>query len=607
MKQTKLLNKYLDLPIRFKILLWFIPLLLATIAITGWYSYYTAKNQVLDKINLAQQEYTNQISNQLDFISNDALDFTNYLFLLSSVQQFLNPITQEDSLYRRQQINEIVSSLLVNQRDIQSLVLYGYNEEVPPLAINQTGLTSTMPFSKFKETQHYQLAIEQKGKPSWTLLTGNEDLFEGDHGTKIILTRVIKNSYTLDDLGVIIIGINEKTLRRKYTEGLSNNGQMFIVNKDNKVITSTDPIWIDKDIDQVPYIHRTATNAISLTNNNWMIAQSEAQNGWKVILGQPRKELLEELNTIKIWTFLLSAICSVIGVWFSWYVASIITKPLHKLTKSMYKVQEGDFNQRVEFRGKDEVGELGKGYDMMVQRISRLIDDVYRSRLSQKEAELKSLQAQINPHFLYNTLDTMFWMAQKKDDKDIADMIYSLSQIFRLSLSDGKEFVTIGNELSLIENYLTLQKSRFFHKFEFEIQASEAVQDIYIPKLLIQPLVENAVIHGIESLDEDGFIYIHVIRESNNLLIHVMDNGNGIPKEKLHHLNEYLQTENLDENTNFNPENRPGYAIMNIIERLKIKYGNRADMVIDSDPGVGTKVKIRIPLSTPKQDSNELE
>src|SRR5690554_2903101 len=129
MKKAKYI--YIDFPIRIKILVWFIPVLLITVSIIGGYSYYTAKNQVLKKTNLAQMEITKQISHQLDYISNSAIDFSNYLFLLTSVQQYLNPLLQDDTISRRGQINEIVSSLIVNNRDMQSLILYGFNEEIP--------------------------------------------------------------------------------------------------------------------------------------------------------------------------------------------------------------------------------------------------------------------------------------------------------------------------------------------------------------------------------------------------------------------------------------------------------------------------------------------
>lgn len=596
MKKAK--SIYIDFPIRIKILVWFIPVLLITVSIIGGYSYYTAKNQVLKKTNLAQMEITKQISHQLDYISNSAIDFSNYLFLLTSVQQYLNPLLQDDTISRRGQISDIVSSLIVNNRDMQSLILYGFNEEIPTLAINKTGVTGTMPFEQFKKTAYYKMALEQKGRPAWALLKGGEALFEGDKQTQIILTKVIKNSNTLNDFGILVIGISEKNLRDQYTKGLNDDAQIFILNENDVIMTSTNTEWIGQTINDIPVLQERShqSNPIHLASNEWLLSQSDSDLGWKVLLLQPRKELLKELQTIKGLTFVVALICFILSVWISWHISLFITKPLKKLTTSMQQLQKGDFSQRVEFHGKDEIGALGRGYDLMVQQTNQLIDDVYRSSLRQKEAELKSLQAQIHPHFLYNTLDTIFWMAQKKEDKEIANIIYSLSQFFRLSLNDGRDFVTVNNELLLVKNYLNIQKKRFPNKFTFEINANVNMMDYLIPKLLIQPLVENSIIHGIESIEENGHIYIHTFRQNNNLVIHVTDNGCGIPPDKLKTIKTYMQEMKLENNILNDEKNHFGYALVNIIERLKISYGNAATIDIDSIEDFGTKIIVTLPL-----------
>lgn len=543
-------------------------------------------------------EITDQISYQLDYISNNLIDFSNYLFLLSSVQQYLNPTTQDDTYSRRSQTKEIASSLMVNNRDMQSLILYGFNKDIPSLAVNKTGVTSTMPFEEFQKTNHYRLAVALRGKPSWTLLKGDERVFIGESRTQIILTKVLKNSNTLNDLGILIIGINEETLRNRYTKGLSDSAEIFILDENDIVISSNNTQWIGNTINHIPILQESTyeNNAITLTNNDWLLSQSNSNLGWKVLLIQPRKELLKELQTIKGLTFIVALLCFALSLWVSWYLSLFITKPLKKLTVSMEKLQEGDFSQKVEFHGKDEIGALGRGYDLMVQQTNQLIDDVYRSSLRQKEAELKSLQAQIHPHFLYNTLDTIFWMAQKKNEKDIANIIYSLSQFFRLSLSDGKDLVTVNNELLLVKNYLNIQKERFPNKFSFEIDVDDDITNYLIPKLLIQPLVENSIIHGIESIEENGFIYIRAFKQEKNLVINVTDNGYGIPFDQLEQIKQYLQSIKSENNILDEQANRPGYALVNIIERLRINYDKTATIDIESKVEFGTKVKITIPI-----------
>lgn len=253
----------------------------------------------------------------------------------------------------------------------------------------------------------------------------------------------------------------------------------------------------------------------------------------------------------------------------------------------MLEVEKGDFSQSVEFIGKDEIGQLGQRYDQMVKQINLLIHDVVQSKLEQRNAELKTLQAQIQPHFLYNTLNTICWTAERNGQKDIADMTYALSKVFRITLNDGKDFITLKEELKLVENYLYLQEMRFKPKFTYEIEVHPEAENLIIPKLLIQPFVENAVIHGIEPSSESGFIYISANHEGNIVRIKIIDNGVGMSEEQLRKLNSY----NLKE---FDRQQGAGYAIYNVKERLKHVYGEKAEITFYAIKGCGTRVEIQI-------------
>lgn len=262
----------------------------------------------------------------------------------------------------------------------------------------------------------------------------------------------------------------------------------------------------------------------------------------------------------------------------------------------MRRLQTGDFTQRVFFEGNDEIGLLGHGYNLMVQRIKELINDVYASSLKQKEAELKALQAQIRPHFLYNTLNTICWEAEKKGDKEIADMVYSLSQVFCLSLNDGRDTFTLEQEVEHVTNYLFLQKNRFRERFEFEIFLDERIKDYIVPKLLLQPLAENAVIHGIEPLSGSGLISVRAIRKDRFIILEVQDNGAGITSDRLQELRQGLIAEiSLPEADNVG---RSGFALMNVQERLELFFVE-ASLHIESTEGSGTRIIIQIAVEGP--------
>lgn len=249
------------------------------------------------------------------------------------------------------------------------------------------------------------------------------------------------------------------------------------------------------------------------------------------------------------------------------------------------------------FSGEDEIGELGRGYNAMIMHIKDLIERVYKLHISEKEAELKALQAQINPHFLYNTLDTIFWKANKKQVPEISEMVYALSKIFRLSLNRGEDITTVAQEKELIHNYLVLQQIRFKEKLSYQINFDPRIMSLSIPKLILQPFVENAIIHGIEGQESGGRITINGRLENDRMVFKISDDGVGMPEEKI---TQVLINRDHKQNIPSATVVSGGYAIGNVLERLELYYHSDYDLQFDSRPGCGTTVTIKIPVCVKK-------
>jgi two-component system sensor histidine kinase YesM len=274
------------------------------------------------------------------------------------------------------------------------------------------------------------------------------------------------------------------------------------------------------------------------------------------------------------------------------YISSNLTSPIKKLIHAMKKVNEGDF-KKTNFKYNDEIGILGNQYNEMIDNISNLIEKVYKLQIREKEAELKALQAQINPHFLYNTLDTIFWRAEKAKEKDISEMVYALSKIFRLTLNNGHEATLVRAEKEFIHYYLLLQKNRYKDKLTYNIEIAEELLDFKIPKLILQPFVENAIMYGTENDDEQSIITINGVYKNGKINFSIEDNGIGMSEEKIHKL--------LDVSHKLDPvEEKKGYAIYNINQRLALYYNNDYQLIINSDIGKGTKIQIIIPTESKK-------
>jgi two-component system sensor histidine kinase YesM len=597
---------YINMPLRHKLMFWFAPLFLFTIGITGAISYHVASNEVIEKMSLAQMNLAKKTMNEFNYLAQDAVDFTNYLFLSSVVSELLDGNHTSPSI--RQKAYQMISSLMVTRHSFQSMIIYKLDDptrEFQPFAVNQTGITSAMTYEQFRKSKYYDLAFQSK-KGVWVYMKKEEGLFVGDKHNKILFIKVLKNVYTLEDIGIIVLGIDEIRLKQLYGNALIEEGaEFFLFNPDGTILTSSNGFWSgrkDKDLHHFDHFP-IASDPSSLSNaeKGWIVSHVQSDlTGWHTVIIQNKKNLLQELNRIRMLTVLVMSTCFLIGLIICWYLALLFVRPIEKLTLSMKRLQKGDFSQRVQFHGNDEIGILGQGYDTMVQRIKELIDDVYKSKLKQKEAELRSLQAQINPHFLYNTLNTICWTAQQKGEYELAEIVYSLSQVFRLSLNDGEDQITIHREVEMIRNYLYIQQIRFQPRFTYEIDVDPSIQHLMIPKLLLQPLVENAIIHGIEPLDGSGLIHIKIYMDRLGLFIEVTDNGVGIPEERLNQIKRHV--EDLRDNGAVNkptptPDSskRLGWALTNIKERLVLTFGSNAKLHIHSSIHKGTQIQIVIP------------
>ncbi|HYF95254.1 MAG TPA: sensor histidine kinase [Symbiobacteriaceae bacterium] len=569
MTRRRLRIWYLNLPIRLKLLLGFIPLAVLTISAIGLFSYAIASRQVTTEVSYAEKTLTDQIAIQVDSAARDMVDFSNYIFLSSAARELMRAGGQDDSTALRQGLYESLTKLMLTRPSVESMILFPTASGARgdrPFAINQAGVTNAMSLAEFSKTEHYRQAVEKDGKAAWTYLMPGESLFVGDRQTRVVMSRVYRDNQSLVPLGFIVVGVTAETLN-SLAKPPAEGAEVLIVEPGGSIIASTRDAWVG---------HLASDLAVfQEQRQEYVVSQSTSElTGWRIMVLHPRQKLLGELDRIKLLTWAAIVICVGLALLFAWFGLSVITKPLQRLVNSIQELQDGDFTQRVAFVGQDEIGRLGRAYDQMVQRIKALVVDLYATRLKQREAELKMLQIQVNPHFLYNTLNTIYWRARKDGSREVAELTYALSQFFRLSLSDGRDFITVQEEVQLAELYLRLQQLRFADRLAYEIDLSEQVREVRIPKLILQPLVENAVIHGIEPLHESGLIQIQARREEGDLVLTVADNGVGFDADG---------------------EQR-GFALNNIRERLELVYQNQGAFTVHSRPGLGTQITIRIPL-----------
>lgn len=311
--------------------------------------------------------------------------------------------------------------------------------------------------------------------------------------------------------------------------------------------------------------------------------------GWKIVAVTPTKEITANYYQYTMFTLLCAAFASFLLIFANMFLSSRIATPIKQLEHSVKNIENGDLDEtKITVSGSYEVRHLGKTIRSMVREMKNLMDDIVREQESKRKSELDALQSQINPHFLYNTLDAIVWMIENENYKDAETMVTSLARLFRISLSKGRNIVTVADELKHVQNYLTIEKMRFKNKFNFVIEADPETLTCSTIKLIVQPLVENSIHHGLESMDEDGEIRVKAYIRGRDLFIDVTDNGLGMPKEQADSL--------LKEGTVTVHGKGSGIGLKNVQERIQLYFGREYGLVILSEPDEGTTVRIHLPV-----------
>lgn len=324
-----------------------------------------------------------------------------------------------------------------------------------------------------------------------------------------------------------------------------------------------------------------------------VVTKTVGYTGWKLV--GVIKGTGISLNMLKTRLFIVFVILLIIFIviLINSYISFRVTNPIRELEKSVKELEEGNLDADIYMGGSYEVQHLGKSVQDMKFRIKGLMQDIVNEHEEKRKSEFDSLQAQINPHFLYNTLDIIVWQIENEKQSEAVHTVTALARFFRLSLGKGKNIVTVRDEIDHVKNYLMIQHMRFKNKFDYEFDIAEDVLELPSLKLMLQPLVENAIYHGMEFMDGDGMIMVKAWRKEDELYLSVADNGLGMTEDKV----EMILT---GKSTSGNGRGS-GIGVKNVNERIKLYFGEAYGLTIDSEPDEGTTVIIHLPAKDEKE------
>ncbi|MCR5654650.1 MAG: sensor histidine kinase [Lachnospiraceae bacterium] len=406
---------------------------------------------------------------------------------------------------------------------------------------------------------------------TYLLIVGNKTIEESEMG--LLLDQAEAVVAQLEETNADITGHDELKTVKKYLSNLKHYKEQIEQNLiEGDKYEENMMIW-ENDVQIVTSLLRE--EFVSYT-------YSEAQK-----LQQWRTEYQTLAGRIVIIGTILLMILLGILAWVSYYIPLTITSPIEELGKVTDQIAKGDLSVRSDIDGGPEVTALSDSLNSMIDRINELLDQITKEQVRLRKAEFQLLQSQINPHFLYNTLDAIIWLAESGEQKEVVSMVRSLSDFFRTSLNQGRDIIPLKEELSHVRSYLAIQQVRYRDILSYEIAVPESLSPYLIPKITIQPLVENALYHGIKNRRGGGMIHIRAEQFDDFFLLEVIDDGAGMDKERLADVRHGILHRKKDDNEFF--------GLYNVNERIRLHFGEDYGISIDSEAGAGTTTRIRLP------------
>lgn len=442
---------------------------------------------------------------------------------------------------------------------------------------------------------------------TWRLLPPHQPGYYtgGQQESYISVGRVLRDPGTLQRLGYILIDIRLEAFGQLLSNlNYEQDASLMIVDSKQRLLFERTSIGgmsaYDHLLMQGQLQSYAGNQKVVLDGQPYLYVQHHSSySGLSVISLTPIAVIQKESGEMLTFTIWFAALCMVGIAILAVLLSYRITRPLIRLKHHMIRVEQGDFSQRVSHFSSDEFGQISRGFNRMMEEIHRLFNEVFLLGIQEREAELSALQSQMNPHFIYNTLESINMMAIRQKHAEVSDMVTALGKLLRYTIDKVDRMVPLGEELAFVQSYVRIQQVRYDGKLEIIYDIEEGIIEYLIPKLVLQPLVENAVYHGIEGQENGGVIWVSALKFDHELLISVRDNGKGMAQAKIDELNESISKQPSNEALRCHAGDSLG--LNNIAQRLRLMYGEGGSLSIDGSPGQGLVVTISIQL-LPKGD-----
>ncbi|WP_220182081.1 sensor histidine kinase [Bacillus taeanensis] len=585
------IRKYFLFSFKSTILSLFLPVIIIFIGLTGLVSYMLASSQIEDNAYTNTQDTVFQTKSILENKLSDAFEqlvaLANDPAMLSVIVKEPSEIKPEDYIEVDKQLNRIYS----NSNSIIDSILVDIHQGEFVLAKSEYQVGNiTVDYEKYYNYNNYKGSKEGY---YWRNLHQNNISSQNNSEVISVFKRIGKEDAKVQ--GLILFNLNKDFFENALNKSLiGENGYLALVNKrDYLTFKSVDREYqLDDTVLQYMSSLEEENGRLEFQKPGGekmlVIYDTIGVNKWKVAAVFPEKEILKKINYIKYVTFMIVMTLIIIAGLLASFLAKYISNPLTSLVKEMNKINEDNFEVKLKSKGPKEIKVLHGGFSDLMNRANELLKKIRQEQEEKRQLELAVMNTQINPHFLYNTLYSIKGLSDMGLNKEASSMITALSNFFRISISKGQEIISIKDEIEHISNYLFIQEMRYGDDFSYEINVDPEIESYKIIKLTLQPLVENAIYHGVKQTRGEGIIQVNGRIEGEHICFEVTDNGAGISEEKLKEIHHSLENKHSN-------NQKIGFGLRSVHERIRIHYGNSYGLRFMSEAEKGTTAKVIIP------------
>lgn len=578
--------------IQTKLLVSYLIVILFTVTSVGFLAYHISTKELIQNTEGFSQALIEQLSinvpNHIKNFEQSTYAMQNDKEFIALVSKAANTESDNQIFINQVKLRTFLSQLIGLDKSIKAVILqpsdgqlyWSEDSEYHGLSgkLNQHSVEEKIAWITRQTNQYH--AVQSLWLPS-------------ENGEEIIFTRALINPMTLETIGRIAFYLHNDFLQTTPDVHRNVSGTVAVLNRFDHILyanAEAHPVlesWLHQYGEQNP-----SQTIIQQHDQRYLVFNQQTENSvWRLMFIVPLSELFRTSNQLRFYIIITSSIALLITAMIASGISRQVTQNIRKLERTMRRVEDGDFTVQVPFTGKDEIGLLGRRFNMMLTRINDLIQRLYVEQMAKQQAEFQVLKAQIHPHFLYNTLGSILWLARMNEQPTIAKMVKNLIELLKISVKRTSEYITVQEEISYVDNYLSIQQFRFENRFHINYEVDESIKHVRILSFILQPIVENALLHGIEMSKGNGIINIKAFPMKDQLVLQIQDNGIGMTEEKI----EQVLSEESDH------QQFPGLhsiGVANVNARIKLYYGEAYGLKYDSQLGRGTTVTIMLPLQT---------